>query len=818
MKIARRKVADRARIPAAVGRRVGFGTVCDNSDDNAAAARSSDFTQADSYPSGAYPREISWSILTAPAKARCVNTFIEVARYLNILFLSALALVLFVQWRTRRDRPSLWAWLTLAVLALGFSARRVVPDDPQTPLLQLADKLTLVLLLLFPYMLYRTIAAFEGRRRWLDVAALVLTTVVVVWMLLLPGAIEPMIDADPRPAWFVIFIVVVVFYWLTLSFIVAGRSWRSGRGSPPIARKRMEMLSVASIVLSLAIVLVAFVSGERPPAVDVTFRLLLLASGPLFFVAFAPPPWLRAMWRRHAEEEFRTSVVDLVVADNRDDIAERVLAHAEHLVGAQGSAIVDRDGTVVAARNLDPQEDGTSFDLAFTFGSLKLRMNPYTPYFGTQEIDLVRSLGAVADLAFQRIDAAEQRREFEQERLQRDRTAADEANRAKTEFLSRMSHELRTPLNAVLGFAQLLELDAVTAEQKESTSEIIKAGRHLLDLITEVLDITAIEAGKLTLSLEPVDAVAVAEECVSLVAPLASREGIRLSLEAQDHEISRDHVVADRQRLKQVLLNLISNGIKYNREQGQVRISFVPGVDGRLRIDVADTGNGIDAARLPQLFTPFDRLGAEGSSIEGTGLGLALSKSLVEAMGGTISVATEVGKGTTFSVELARTEAPHEAPAETALSEPGAEEVTVGLPSKKVLYIEDNLSNIRLIERLMSRRPHVELITAMQGGIGLILAREQKPDLILLDVNLPDIAGPDVLSRLQADPQTAAIPVVMLSADATPGQINRLLDAGARDYLTKPLDLPRFYDVVDTYCAQSTPPPSGGTATVTEPQ
>lgn len=733
-----------------------------------------------------------------------MNTFIEVARYLNILFLTALALALFVQWRTRRDRPSLWAWLTLTVLALGFLARRVLPDDPQAPLLQVADKLMLAVLLLFPYLLYRTTAAFEPRRRWLDVPAAVLTAVVVGWTLLLPASIGSVIEADPRPTWFVVFLVVVVFYWLGLSFTVAGRSWKSRRGSPPIARKRMEMLSVASIVLSLAIVLVAFVSGARPPAVDAGFRVLLLASGPLFFLAFAPPPWLRAIWRRQAEEEFRTAVVDLVAADSRDDIGDRVLAHAEHLMGAQGIGIVDRDGTVVAARNLDPHEDGTSFELDFPFGSLKLRMNPYTPFFGTQEIDLLRSLGAIADLAFQRVDTAEQRREYEQERLKRDKTAADKANRAKTEFLSRMSHELRTPMNAVLGFAQLLELDAVSAEQKEAANEIIKAGRHLLDLITEVLDITAIEAGKLTLSLEPVDAVTVAEECVSLLAPLANREAITLTLDRHDGGISRDHVIADRQRLKQVLLNLIANGIKYNREHGQVRISLNPGGDGRLRMDVADTGNGIDAAKLPQLFTPFDRLGAEGSGVEGTGLGLALAKSLVEAMGGTMSVASEVGKGTTFSVELSRAEVPVESAAEEIISEPEAEDVAPSrLRSKKVLYIEDNLSNITLIERLTDRRPNVEVIPAMQGGIGLILAREQNPELILLDVNLPDIAGLEVLLRLQADPQTAHIPVVMLSADATPGQINRMRDAGARDYLTKPIDVPRFYDVLDTYCAQS---------------
>lgn len=733
-----------------------------------------------------------------------MGTFIQVARYLNILLLTAFAIFLFVQWRSRKDRPSFWAWLTFAVLALGFMARGVFPDDPQGPFLQFVDKFTIVLVLMFPYLLYRTVASFEPRRNWLDVPAGVVTAVVVMWVFVLPASIEPLIDADPRPWWFAVLIVVVVVYWLVLSFTVAGRSWTSSRRLPPVARKRMRLVSVASIVLSLAIVLVAFVSGERPPAVDAAFRLLLLATAPLFFLAFAPPPWLRAIWRRHAEEGFRLAVVDLVGADSRTDIADSVLAHAEHLVGAEGSAIIDGEGRILAARGLDPHGDMASFEFDFSFGSLRVRTDPYTPFFGTQEIDLLRSLGALTDLAFQRVDAVQERHEFEQARLQRDKVAADAANLAKTDFLSRMSHELRTPLNAVLGFAQLLDLDLVIPEQKGATREIIKAGEHLLDLINEVLDIAAIEAGRLTLSLEPVDAIAVAEECISLLGPLAGGDGITLTLDRSLIGPWGHHVVADRQRLKQVLLNLISNAIKYNREHGHVRISFSPDGDRRLRIDVADTGNGIEAGKLPQLFIPFDRLGAEASSVEGTGLGLALAKSLVETMGGTMSVVSEVGEGTTFSVELDQADAPRAAAADDIASERDpADVLTSSLPSKTVLYIEDNLSNVTLVERLTARRPNLELIPAMQGGIGLTLAREQNPDLILLDVNLPDIAGLELLRRLQADPRTADVPVVMLSADASSGQIDRMRDAGARDYLTKPIDVIRFYEILDRYCSGS---------------
>ena len=398
------------------------------------------------------------------------------------------------------------------------------------------------------------------------------------------------------------------------------------------------------------------------------------------------------------------------------------------------------------------------------------------------------------------------RRMIEQER-QSALEEAERANRAKNDFLSRMSHELRTPLNAVLGFAQLLEMDPLEPEQKENMSEIVKAGRHLLDLINEVLDIARIEAGKLRLSLEPVDPLQVTRECMSLLAPLAKEEGISLRLD--DGHVT-GYVTADRQRLKQVLLNLITNGIKYNRQKGTLTVSLKPpGKSGSVTLEVRDTGRGIPPHQIERIFAPFERLGAESSQVEGVGLGLALSKSLTEAMGGTISVKSEIEKGTTFSVEL-----------EAAKSDPDAAEQ--GLRPKigeqderdeqderstatalcRILYIEDNLSNLKLVERLVSRRPQIELIPAMQGGVGLTLARDHQPSLILLDLGLPDIPGEQVLYRLQADPQTASIPVAVITADATSGQKKRLLEGGAQEYLTKPLDVHIFFELIDKYCTE----------------
>jgi PAS domain S-box-containing protein len=399
-----------------------------------------------------------------------------------------------------------------------------------------------------------------------------------------------------------------------------------------------------------------------------------------------------------------------------------------------------------------------------------------------------------------------ERRKVEEER-ESAREQADRANRAKSEFLSRMSHELRTPMNAVLGFAQLLQLDHLEPEQQEATEEILKAGQHLLELIDEVLDIARIEAGRLRLSLEPVDAVEVAQECISLLRPQADHEGVRLTLETLDVSGPAVHVIADRQRLKQVLLNLISNGIKYNREQGSVLVSIDRSTQGsRITIDVTDTGQGIPPERMEQLFAPFERLGAEESAIEGTGLGLALTRPLAEAMGGIIHVRSEVGTGSTFSVELASADDGSMPVEEQSSSEDDvAVEAMTSIP-RTILYVEDNLSNLKLMERVIARRPGITLLSAMQGSMGVGLARDHRPELILLDLNLPDMRGEEVLARLSSDPATAELPVVVISADATSGQRARLIQAGARDFITKPFDVDRLLQFVDEFCAD---PPDG---------
>jgi len=386
-----------------------------------------------------------------------------------------------------------------------------------------------------------------------------------------------------------------------------------------------------------------------------------------------------------------------------------------------------------------------------------------------------------------------------EEALYQAKDQAEAANRAKSEFLSRMSHELRTPLNAILGFAQVLEMDSLKTDQLQSLEQILKGGRHLLTLINEVLDIARIEAGHLTLSPEPILVSEALDEALDLVAPLALHRGISVS--RQVAETWKQHIQADRQRLKQVILNLLSNAIKYNRDGGSVTVSCVAKAGDRLRMEIKDTGLGIPASKMSLLFSPFERLGAEDTSVEGSGVGLALSKKLVEAMSGLIGAESEFGHGSVFWVEFPLIEGQMQRyercldPEPPVIAEPCQRPMTV-------LYVEDNLSNSLLMETVFATRPGIKLLTAMQGRMGLDLAREHVPDLILLDLHLPDMHGDEVLRQLRADRRTKDIPVAIVSADATPGQIERLLAAGAQSYLTKPLDIKNLLAFVDETSAQ----------------
>jgi signal transduction histidine kinase/ActR/RegA family two-component response regulator len=502
--------------------------------------------------------------------------------------------------------------------------------------------------------------------------------------------------------------------------------------------------------------------------------------------------------------------VDLAITDQNGVLLARPGYEQKKLVslkGDPGVATALQGGTTVREQSSEQGETLSAYAPIPGVGWTVAASVPKASVFSG--IDRLRStvvavagglaLILLAGLAF--LARSLRQRERAEAAAETARAEAERANRAKSEFLSRMSHELRTPLNAILGFGQLLSMRELDDADKERVDQILKGGQHLLALINEVLDIARIESGKLALSLEPVQISDIVRDALDLVRPLANEQGIAIRVDSvNDHEF----VTADRQRLSQVMLNLLSNAIKYNRPGGSVAI-VVHRTDGdTVAVEISDTGVGMSASELRRLFRPFERLGADEAQVAGTGLGLVLSKGLVEAMGGRLSVESELGTGSTFRIELAATTSPLAgAEADGALST-SAKPRAAGDHRYTILYVEDNLSNLKLVQHILSQRTDIHLIPAMQGGLGLELAREHRPDLVLLDLHLPDMDGEEVLARLQAEPAFNGTPVVVLSADATQGRVQRLLDSGASAYLSKPIDIRQFIDVIDEHAPAAT--------------
>jgi PAS domain S-box-containing protein len=380
--------------------------------------------------------------------------------------------------------------------------------------------------------------------------------------------------------------------------------------------------------------------------------------------------------------------------------------------------------------------------------------------------------------------------------LESAKLAAEKANLAKSEFLSSMSHELRSPLNAILGFAQLMESDSPppTSAQKESIAQILKAGWHLLALINEVLDLAKVESGQVPLSQEPVSLAEVMIECQGMIEPQAQQLGIKLTFPQIDlHYFVR----ADRTRLKQVLINLLSNAIKYNIKQGTVDVKCTESMPGRIRVSISNTGAGLSPEQLTQLFQAFNRLGQEAGGEEGTGIGLVVAKRLVELMGGVIGVESTVGVGSVFWFELISVAEPHlsmEGGEAAALAQPHAPR---GARLQTLLYVEDNPANLKLVEQLIARRPDLRLLTAVTGHLGMELARISQPVMILMDINLPDISGIEAMKILHEDPATSHIPIVALSANAMPRDIEKGMKLGFFRYITKPIKVNEFMDTLN---------------------
>ncbi|MHB1145774.1 MAG: PAS domain S-box protein [Thiobacillus sp.] len=380
--------------------------------------------------------------------------------------------------------------------------------------------------------------------------------------------------------------------------------------------------------------------------------------------------------------------------------------------------------------------------------------------------------------------------------LESAKAVAEKANLAKSNFLSSMSHELRTPLNAILGFAQLLEAGSPppTPSQIIRLHQIIKAGWYLLELINEILDLAVIESGRLSLSLEPLSLSEVLLECEAMIGPQAQQRGINIIFDKVDNTWFAH---ADHTRVKQALINLLSNAIKYNREHGMVEVKCTPISPERIRISIKDSGAGLPPEKLAQLFQPFNRLGQETGTEEGTGIGLVVTKQLVELMGGTIGVESTVGVGSEFWIELIRDVMPQLALDHTMATElaPQAQGNTA---RRTLLYVEDNPANLMLVEQIIEGHPHVRMLSARDATLGIALARAHLPEVILMDINLPGISGIQALKILREDPATAHIPVLAISANAMPRDIEKGLQAGFFRYLTKPIKVNEFMDALDS--------------------
>ena len=436
------------------------------------------------------------------------------------------------------------------------------------------------------------------------------------------------------------------------------------------------------------------------------------------------------------------------------------------------------------------RKDGTRFGAVVSVTALRDAQDVIIGYLliGTDNTarQLVEAQRALLDQALQDKNAELESAKF----------VAEKANLAKSEFLSSMSHELRTPLSAILGFAQLMESGSPspTDSQKRSIDQILQAGWYLLELINEILDLALIESGKLSLSLEPISLAEVMRECQAMIEPQAQKRGISVAF---PHFEMPCFVQADRIRVKQVFINLLSNAIKYSKVDGTVVVEHITSTPGRIRICVKDSGEGLAADKLAQLFQPFNRLGQEANAEEGTGIGLVTTKRLVELMKGVIGVESTVGVGSVFWIELDLTVEPHPAAGAAEPTAVARAQVHADAQSRTLLYVEDNPANLLLVEDLIARRPDMRLLSARDGNRGVEIAHASRPDVILMDINLPGISGIQALRILAEDAATAHIPVIALSANAMPRDIEKGLEAGFFHYLTKPIKVKEFMDTLD---------------------